>query len=258
MAQKLKLGILGPGHLGTALYRGLISAGRPYADVILCARQDDAESVKARFHSPVTGNAAEFTDECDVIFITLKAAQFYDNAKLIAERDLTGKTIVSMMAGVSLASLKKHLPNENADFVRAMPSLAIETRDGIIGYTAAPKFIAETLEELGYAFECTEDEIEKVTAFSGCGPGFAALIIDAFSKAGISLGFSEKQADLIASRTFKAVSERGGDYRTLASQVATPGGATEAGLNVLLNANIYETLESAIKASYSRYAPKES
>ncbi|MDR3310135.1 MAG: NAD(P)-binding domain-containing protein [Oscillospiraceae bacterium] len=246
---RLKLGIVGAGHLGSALYRGLLRSGTPPEDIILCVRPETVGDCAERFRSPVTGDINEAAAFAGVVFLVTRAAQF----EQIAERGLDKSaacTFVSFMAGVTLARLGEL--TGSAELVRAMPSLAIESQDGIIGYTHCDARIAGIFESLGYAFEVGESDIEKVTAFSGCGPGFAAYIIDAFSRAGQSLGFSVSQADIIATNTFAAVCRRGGDYASLAEAVATPGGATEQGILRLRNYNVEDALKAAVAAAYDK------
>ncbi|MFL0195700.1 pyrroline-5-carboxylate reductase dimerization domain-containing protein [Clostridium sp. WILCCON 0269] len=56
--------------------------------------------------------------------------------------------------------------------------------------------------ELGYVFEIGEKNIEKVTAFSACGLGFAAYILNAFQKVGQAFGFSSEVSEKIVAKTF--------------------------------------------------------
>ncbi|MDR0916457.1 MAG: NAD(P)-binding domain-containing protein [Oscillospiraceae bacterium] len=248
---KLKIGIVGVGHLGSALLLGLIHSGTEKSDIIQCVRAEKVADNAEKFGVRATDDINVAATFADVLFIATKAAAFAELAPSIDRETLRGKTVVSLMAGVTIERIAE-LIGENAEIVRAMPSLAIETLDGIIGYTRCEREVAEVFETLGYAFEIAPDKLERVTAFSGCGPGFAAYILDAFSAAGQALGFTAAQADIIASRTFAAVSARGGDYRALVEAVATPGGATERGIAALDGADVRGALKRAVEASYDK------
>ena len=153
------------------------------------------------------------------------------------------------MAGVSFEKIISLIGNVR--LVRAMPSLAIASCDGVIGYTAAPAEIRDIFNKLGYAFETTPENIEKVMAFSSCGLGFAAYLIDAFANAGQSMGFSPETSVRIAAQTFRNAVERGG-FRETVRAVATPGGATEQGVLHMDENNVYGILERAVQRAYER------
>jgi pyrroline-5-carboxylate reductase len=132
-----------------------------------------------------------------------------------------------------------------------MPSLAIAVNDGVIGYTKAPAEVEKLLHGLGYAFEVPPEDIEKVTAFSGCGLGFAAYLIDAFKLAGEALGFSAEQAERIAAQTCKNAVERGAFAETV-KKVATRGGATEQGVLLMDERKTYDIIAGAVNAAYDK------
>ena len=83
--------------------------------------------------------------------------------------------------------------------------------------------------KLGYAFEVKEEDIEKVTAFSACGIGFAAYILNAFEQTGKDLGFNKEVSQKIVYNTFRNALESSNYFHTMES-VATKGGATEQGI----------------------------
>jgi len=98
----------------------------------------------------------------------------------------------------------------------------------------------------------TEPEnIEKVMAFSSCGLGFAAYLIDAFASAGGAMGFSADISAHIAALTFKNAVSRG-NFRETVSSVATPGGATEQGILHMDECGAYEIIAAAVQKAYDR------
>jgi len=251
---KLKIAVMGVGHLGSAMTRGIMRAGVPADNLTLIERTELTGDIQSKFGVRVVDSIEKAVGWFEYIFLAVKAAQFEDIAATVPVGLWKDKTIISCMAGVPIERIRE-LVGLDPEIVRIMPSLTVENREGIIGYTHCAPELARLFEKLGYAFEVLPDDIEKVTAFSGCGPGFAAYILDAFSKAGVMLGFSEKQADMIASKTFASVAERGGDYRTLANAVATPGGATEQGILKLDEGDLYGDILGAVKAAYIKVKP---
>ena len=137
--------------------------------------------------------------------------------------------------------------------VRAMPSLAIASCDGVIGYTKSPPEVSGIFEKLGYAFEIEPDDVERVMAFSSCGLGFAAYLIDAFASAGRTMGFSPEVSARIAAQTFGNAVDRG-DFRATVAAVATPGGATEQGVVHMDQNDVYKIVADAVGKAYDRMA----
>lgn len=246
----MKIGIIGFGNLGRALASGLIMSGTDPGDICICDNSSDARMIAGNEYHTQTSEDINFVAGCsDIIFLTVKSYVFEELSQLIDRRHLDGKTIVSFMAGVQFEKIYSLIGE--ARVVRAMPSLAIAACDGVIGYTKAPAEVAEIFDKLGYAFETDPENIEKVMAFSSCGLGFAAYLIDAFASAGQTMGFSSETSARIAALTFKNAVERG-NFRETVKAVATPGGATEQGILHMDGSNVYDIVEGAVRKAYER------
>ena len=248
----MKIGILGFGNLGNALAKGLIRSGSVSAkDIYVC---DSSPEMRALAHDELSVNVSGDADyafgSADIIFLVVKGHVFERISGGIDKGSVTGKTVVSFMAGMQLETLRD-LIGEGAVIVRAMPSLAIAACDGVIGYTKAPADVAEIFHKLGYAFETEPENIEKVMAFSSCGLGFAAYLIDAFSAAGLGMGFSPETCAGIASRTFKNALDRG-DFKQTVMAVATPGGATEQGIVHMNESGVCDIVAQAVRKAYDK------
>lgn len=244
----MKIGIVGFGSLGRALYSGLVRQAIAPADITVFVKPARIAEISA-LGSAATDDIAELFATCDTIFLVVKGYVFAELAPKIPRHLIEGKTIVSFMAGVPFDTITNQIGA--CTLVRAMPSIAIEVCDGVIGYTEAPPEVEAILKNLGYAFKCEPDEIEKVTAFSACGLGFAAYMIDAFAKAGESLGFSYDDAQMIATRTFRNATDRGRYAETVAA-VATKGGATEQGILHMQSAGLNAIAAEAVLRAYKK------
>jgi pyrroline-5-carboxylate reductase len=171
---------------------------------------------------------------------------------------LTGpKTlIISIMAGIALEDLRLALPHAGT-IVRAMPNLPVIEGRGIVAVVseAADKRIGMLMTPLGHVHMMDEEAgFNLVTALSGCGPAFVYRFAAAMAGAAVRLGLSEQDADTLARATLAgaaatlAASEH--SAAELADAVASPGGMTQAGLDVLdsdgrLAALLAETLRAA-------------
>ena len=249
----MRIGIIGFGNLGRALASGLRKSGAAGAELYVCEKAPDVRNIAeaAPYNAHASDDVNFAISNSDVIFLTVKSYVFEELALVIDKSKLEGKTVVSFMAGVPFEKIYALIGD--VALVRAMPSLAIAACDGVIGYTQAPAAVADIFHRLGYAFETSPDEIEKVMAFSSCGLGFAAYLIDAFASAGQMMGFDRETSARIAAQTFKNAVERGG-FRETVGAVATPGGATEQGVLHMDGAGVYDIVAGAVRKAYERMA----
>ena len=176
---------------------------------------------------------------------------------------LTSKTIVlSILAGVGVASLKQHFPKAAA-IVRAMPNLPVAIRRGVVALysedadDAVRKQIAELVAPLGFA-PWMPDEVKfaAVGSVAGSGPAYVARFVDALRKAGEEWGLSNQIASVVALETVLGTAwmaaTTGEGMDSVVRRVASPQGTTEAGLAVLdrddvLNQLIAVTIEAAAR-----------
>ena len=254
LLDNMKFGIIGFGNLGRALASGLLKSGCAGAgDIYVCDKSSEARAVaeSGLFGVSAYEDAGTAIAASDAVFLTVKANVFDELAPTIDRRALQGKTIVSFMAGVPFEHIYSLLGE--VALVRAMPSLAIASCEGVIGYTSAPPEISDVFGKLGFAFETEPENIEKVMAFSSCGLGFAAYLIDAFAAAGGEMGFSPETSAQIAAMTFKNAVDRG-RFRETVAAVATPGVATEQGVLHMDECGIYGVVARAVRKAYERMA----
>jgi len=248
----MKIGIIGFGNLGRSLASGLIQSGSAGAgDIYVCEKSPESRAVaeNAPYHAHASEDINFVISNVDFIFLAVKGYVFETLSADIDRNGLDGKTVVSCMAGETFEKIYSLIGR--VDLVRAMPSLAISFCDGIIAFTKSPPALAEVFSKFGYAFETEPDNIENVMAFSACGLGYAAYLIDAFAVAGEMMGFPIEQAAHIAKLTFNNAVERGG-FKETVKAVSTPGGATEQGINYMDECNVHGIVAKAVRKAYER------
>ncbi|WP_310602652.1 pyrroline-5-carboxylate reductase family protein [Anaerosporobacter sp.] len=247
----MKIGIVGFGHLGKALAKGLVKSGvvEEREIYVLAKSQRTKDIALKQYAATVVEDINEMLEQVEIIFWVIKGSQLPEVYSRL-DRKMNDIVHISFMAGVTIEMIKNCLGN--ATILRAMPNIAIENADGIIGYTKTDsKMVVDILNKLGYAFEIEEKDIEKVTAFSACGLGFAAYILNAFQKTGMELGFSEEISEHIVAKTFSNAITMS-NYEVTADSVATKGGATEQGILCFEDNNLNEIIKKAIYKAYDK------
>ena len=248
----MTIGIIGFGSLGRSLASGLRLSGFT-EDIFVCESSPEARELAQRepFCAKVSDDVNFVVKNSDVIFLVVKYYVFEQLAPVIDKGALAGKTVVSFMAGMTLEDIAALIGGE-AELVRAMPSIAIAACDGVIGYTKAPANVAAIFHKLGLAFEVEPQDIRKVMAFAGCGPGLAANLLDAFAEAGAQMGFSPEDCAKITALTFKSVIERDTPFKDTVKAVATPGGATEQGVLYMEQRGVRDILAQTMREAYDK------
>ena len=248
----MKYGIIGFGNLGKAFASALLCTGDVSAnEIYVCDKSPTslANAEKETYHTYPIEKINQMIKDTDVVCIVVKGYIFEELSKTIDKKALEGKLVISMMAGEPFEKIYSLLGD--VTLARAMPSLAIATNEGVIAYTKVPDEVSEIFSKFGFAFETEPDVIEKVMAFAACGLGYAAYLIDAFAAAGEAMGFSLETASHIAALSFKNAGDIG-NFRETVKAVATPGGATEQGVNYMDVCDVYGIVAGAIQKAYER------
>jgi pyrroline-5-carboxylate reductase len=157
---------------------------------------------------------------------------------------LRGDTVVvSLLAGVELATLRSHFPVAGG-FVRAMPNLPVAVRRGVtglygdVGDQQLKQQIGDLFVALGFAMWMTDEQkLAALGSVAGAGPAYVARFIAALTKAGVKRGLTEEIASILALETVLGTAwmaaTKGESMDSIAKRVASPRGTTEAGLAVL-------------------------
>ncbi len=229
-AGPLRLWLLGCGNMAGAMLRQWIASGVVAPEnVFVVNRHDRALSAGVR-----QGRAFPEEPAPDFIQLGMKPQQLDDVASLITGG---GTPLISILAAAELATLRQRFPGH--PIVRAMPNLPVALGKGVVGlHGDRVPGVDALMAPLGLV-EWIDDEglFEAVTTLSGCGPAFVYRFIDALAEAGTALGLDPDQAQRLAIATVEGsgllAAQADVAPGILADRVASPGGSTRQGLNVL-------------------------
>lgn len=248
------LWLIGCGNMGGAMLRRWIAAGLDPASVTVITRSGKGAPDGVRSLTTLPNEAAPAT-----LMLSLKPQQIDAAQALLAPLEGQPHLLLSILAGVGHAALSARFAADT--IVRAMPNLPVAIGKGVTSlYTHAAPAAAMAAAEafaapLGhYEWIADEAHFDAVTALAGSGPGFVFRFADALAKAGAALGLPADQATRLAIATLQGSAIMAADAdvspAVLAERVASPGGSTREGLNVLdrddaLVALLTETLVAA-------------
>lgn len=231
------LWLIGCGNMAGAMLRRWIAAGTVRGeDVFVLNRreQDLPEGVRQ-------GRALLDGPLPDAVMLGVKPQQIDEVAGQIAGRIAGAPLLISILAGADEAAVAARFDAQA--IVRAMPNLPVEIGKGVVilqSNSADADARARTealMAPLGLAEWAEAAQFSAMGCLSGCGPAYTYRFIDALANAGAQLGLPADQALRLALATVEGgallAAQSADSPGTLADKVASPGGSTRAGLNVL-------------------------
>ena len=262
----MKILIIGAGKMGEAVLRVWLSDNSKFKKMISVVEVNSKKRNMLKKNYPSAKFSEYIPDKWkgDLILFAIKPQTFSNIAKVINSKNISTKIILSIMAGITLSSLEK-LIHGKAVFFRAMPNLASSVGSGVTGVFARKpiissykKKIEQLLTTLGWVYWLKSEKLfDPLTAISGSGPAYIFLFLKIMKNSSKNLGFSEKISNQLVLKTIKGVSEilkKNSNLEELISDVASPGGTTEAALEVLIKGkpNLKVILNKAILAANKR------
>jgi pyrroline-5-carboxylate reductase len=252
--------IIGCGNMGGAMLAGWLAAGEsPARFSVLDPALAEAPEGVALYRS-----ADDVPRTHDAVLLGFKPQQL--GALGPGLQGVTAdRTVCSLLAGITLDQLAAAFPKAGAH-LRVMPNLAARINKSPVILaergleTDARAAVFALFDRLGSAVWLEDEaQFDLVTALAGSGPGFVYRFIDALAGAAIDLGLDEPTAAALALATVEGATvlaaASDASPATLADRVASPGGMTREGLNVLdENAALRSLLTATLAATRAKGA----
>lgn len=256
-----KVGFIGCGKMASALALGGVRSGVFCGDDLLFSdvHGPSAESLALAAGGRVVGTAA-LVVEADVVVVAVKPADVEGVLRANAS-GLEGKLVVSIAAGLGLGRLEAWV-GVGARVVRVMPNTPVMVGVGAAAYSlgsAATEGDGEWVRGLfsatGLCVRVAEKLMDAVTGLSGSGPAYGYVLIEALADGGVLMGLPRDTALKLAAQTLMGAARmvlEGGSPGPLKDAVASPGGTTIAGLEVLEVSAVRGALMRAVRAAAER------
>jgi pyrroline-5-carboxylate reductase len=259
-----RIAILGCGKIGEALVAGLLSSGwRAAGDIVVTGRRQERLDELAAAHG-VSGTLSngEAVAGAALVVIAVKPQDFEGLLDEIGPLVSAEQTILSVAAAIPTAAIERRLPS-SVPVVRAMPNAPATVHEGIAGICsgahADDRHLAlaeDVLAHLGGVVRVPERYMDAVTAVSGSGPAYFALLAEAMIEAGILLGLSREVSTQLVVQTMLGTAhllrDEGVHPVELREQVTSPGGTTIRAIRELERAGVRAAFLNAIQAAMER------
>jgi pyrroline-5-carboxylate reductase len=252
--------LVGAGNMGTALLTGWRKRGLPAGSIAVLDPQP-SETARESSRNLFRELPRHFSPRA--IVLAVKPQVVDSILPALIPHMAPDVLVLSIIAGKTIAQLSEGL-NGHTNIVRAMPNTPASITAAVSGafrhadVTAADKLLASRLLEAVGTCVWLEKEahINAVTALSGSGPAYIFYMIECMINAGEKLGLSADVARVLAIETVAGAGALAklsdDDVAVLRQKVTSPGGTTQAGLDILmspygLGTLMRHTLEAANK-----------
>ena len=256
--------VLGAGKAGEALVAGLLSSGwaKP-ADIVATARhQERIDDLSERYGIEGTLDNVAAVKGAEVVVIAVKPQDIEALLGDVGDALEASQTVLSIAAAIPTELIERHV-GDGIPVVRAMPNAPVTVHEGMAGVTgganATEEHIAlaeEVLGSVGRSVRVDEAYMDAVTAVSGSGPAYFALLAESMIEAGILLGLSrEVSTDLVVQTmlgTAKLLRDEKMHPVELREMVTSPGGTTISAIRELEQAGVRAAFLNAIQAAMKR------
>ena len=255
---------LGAGQMGSAILGGLIRGGVPAADIHVY----DVDTARTASLANSLGVVAEPSADAavgaaDVVVLAVKPQHLGGLLDSIDRSLLEKPLFLSIAAGKTLAWLEERLPG--ARVVRAMPNLAMRVGEGMSAFCPGTLATDADAATAAFVLGCSgkvrplpETLFDAVTALSGSGPAFFAVVLQAFAQAAVELGMPEADAQALALQTLvgtgKVLSEGTDTPAEFIRAVTSAKGTTEAGLKAMAASDLQSIANATLAAAATRSA----
>ncbi len=251
----MRIGIIGCGHMGSAIAKALLEKGVGKVSV--------SNLKKPPFKINWTTDNKILAQNADIILIAVLPDAVKSVINEIKPVLKNNQIIISIAAGVPLKRLASWTKNHKK-IVRVMPNLPAQVLEGISVWKASSginkqekQTVAQLLNSFGKSIEVkNEDLINIATAVSGGGPAYTAAFLESLADAAQKIGFSKTDARSLALQSAYGsilyMEKTGLDFAEVKNVVQTKGGTTSAGFKILKKKNWQKTLEKALFAGYKR------
>jgi len=259
-----RVAIVGAGKIGESLLAGLLSSEwrTPDEIVVTARRAERVDELVERYGVRGTTSNSEAVVGAALVVIAVKPQDFDvllgEIGPLLSEEH----TVLSVAAAIPTAAIEARV-SPRVPVVRAMPNAPATVHEGIAGICAGAHadeehlaLAEDVLRHLGGVVRVPEKYMDAVTAVSGSGPAYFALLAEAMIEAGILLGLTRETSTQLVVQTMLGTAKLLRDENMhpveLREMVTSPGGTTIRAIRELEQAGVRAAFLNAIQAAMER------
>ncbi|PFF08961.1 pyrroline-5-carboxylate reductase [Bacillus cereus] len=259
------ISFLGAGSIAEAIIGGLLHANVVKSEQITVSNRSNEtrlQELHKKYGVKGTHNKKELLTDTNILFLAMKPKDVAEALTPFKEYIHHNLLIISLLAGVSTHSIR-NLLEKDIPIIRAMPNTSaaiLKSATAISPSKHATKEHIQTaialFETIGLVSVVEEEDMHAVTALSGSGPAYIYYVVEAMEEAAKEIGLKEDVAKSLILQTMIGAAEmlKASEKHPsiLRKEITSPGGTTEAGIEVLQEHKFQQALISCITQAAQR------
>jgi pyrroline-5-carboxylate reductase len=260
----MKVLVIGAGNMGLTYAEGMASSPLLSKHKLRIFDTDPKkiETLRQQPQFEVYDTLDDCLPKADLVFIAVKPFHSEDLFKKMKPMLNDEQIFVSLMAGVTIATIQEHLGQNKV--VRTMPNLPAQVGKGVTSYTESDAvskvellMVRNLLDTTGTSIHvATENFIDASTGISGSGPAYVFYFMQSMLEAALKMGFSDFDSKVLVSNTFEGAIELFNQNdispKSWIAKVASKGGTTQAAINSMDDNNVKQLIQDAAYAAFDR------
>lgn len=260
----MKVLVIGAGNMGLTYSEGMANSPLLSKHKLRIFDTDPKkiESLRQDERFDVYDTLDDCLPKADIVFIAVKP--YHSDGLFKTMKPMLNKEqlIVSLMAGVTIDTIKKKL--DAIKVIRTMPNLPAQVGKGVTSYTESQDvskveliMVRNLLDTTGTSIHVeTENFIDASTGISGSGPAYVFYFMQSMLEAALQMGFSDYDSKVLVSSTFEGAialfNENKLSPKSWIDKVASKGGTTQAAIESMEDNNVKTLIQEAAYAAFDR------
>ncbi|MEK4442259.1 MULTISPECIES: pyrroline-5-carboxylate reductase [Niallia] len=255
-----KIAIIGAGSMSEALISGIVSSKLQESTEITVTNRGNTErliELQNRYGVKYSFDLERLVGEADAIILAMKPKDVKE-ATVQWKNYITKETLlISVLAGVNMDSLQRLIGLE-VPIARAMPNTSATVGKSATGIAfnsfveeAQKTFVLDMFETVGLVTFVQEEQLDAITGLSGSGPAYIYYLVEAMEKGAVKIGLNREVANELIVQTILGAAEMiassSKSALELRKNVTSPGGTTEAGINILEQYDVQKAFISCME-----------
>ena len=266
------IGFIGAGNMAEAIIGALLTSNIIDASNIVACDIDKArlDYMKETFKVNIMDDLPATYGKSDIVILAVKPQimeKVLNTIASVTTTDTRRKIVISIAAGIKINSFETALYNnidstaqQNLPIIRVMPNtpgLVLAGMSALCPNQNTQKqdmdIAKMILGSMGKVLEVAEGKMDAVTAVSGSGPAYFFYFVESMVEEAVKLGLTQEEAMTLTVTTMAGAAsllQASTDTpEVLRRKVTSPGGTTEAAINVLETSGTKEIIKNAVEAA---------
>lgn len=237
-------GVIGTGSMGSMLVRKMVETGQAGAHEIIVYNRSAEKALRLAGATGVriAPSARDVAEQSDILLLCVRPLEVRGVLLDLGGALTPEHLLVSVASDVTLGDLSAWSQARSA---RAIPAVTSECGGGVtlVAFGAAAsdadrRLVLSLFGAMSSPVEIPEEHFEVMTALTSCAPAFIAALMQEFAAAavrrsGIALPVAEHLVRETLTGTACLLAASGTGFEEVIARVATEGGITRVGVDVI-------------------------